>query len=89
MSLTILDIGRLDEGVYTCTALNSLGSMSVRTKLVVPPSDLNSVTLGNSSALVLLSRPSHDGSFPYLLEHKHGDQVIFMLLKIDLYFCGL
>ena len=35
VSLTILDVGRLDEGVYTCTALNSLGSMSVQTKLVV------------------------------------------------------
>ena len=35
VSLMILDIGRLDEGVYTCTALNSLGSMSVQTKLVV------------------------------------------------------
>lgn len=35
VSLTILDAGRLDEGVYTCTALNSLGSMSAQTKLVV------------------------------------------------------
>lgn len=35
VSLTILDVGRLDEGVYTCTALNSLGSMSAQTKLVV------------------------------------------------------
>ena len=35
VSMTILDAGRLDEGVYTCTALNSLGSMSAQTKLVV------------------------------------------------------
>ena len=35
VSLTLSDIGRLDEGVYTCTALNSLGSMSAQTKLVV------------------------------------------------------
>ena len=35
VSMTILDAGRLDEGVYTCTALNSLGSMSAQTKLVI------------------------------------------------------
>lgn len=35
VSLTIVDVGRLDEGVYMCTALNSLGSMSAQTKLVV------------------------------------------------------
>lgn len=35
VSLTMSDVGRLDEGVYTCTALNSLGSMSAQTKLVV------------------------------------------------------
>lgn len=35
VSLTIIDVGRHDEGVYTCTALNSLGSMSTQTKLMV------------------------------------------------------
>jgi len=33
--LTILDVGRHDEGFYTCTALNSLGSTSTQTRLVV------------------------------------------------------
>jgi len=35
VTLTIIDVGRHDEGVYTCTALNSLGSMTAQTKLVV------------------------------------------------------
>ena len=45
----------------------------------LPPSDLNSVSLGNNSALVSWSRPTHDGSSAitgYLLEHKRADQVM-------------
>ena len=33
--LTIVEVGRHDEGLYTCTALNSLGSTSTQTRVVV------------------------------------------------------
>lgn len=41
--LTIVDVDRHDEGLYTCTALNSLGSTSTQTRLVVHGKQLDYV----------------------------------------------
>ena len=75
---SLLVLPALLEGSFRVNHCINISISIVLVDKPLPPSDLNSVSLGNNSALVSWSRPSHDGSSPitgYLLEHKRSDQV--------------
>lgn len=81
-SLSIVDLAREDGGVYSCTAMNHLGSAVAECELTVTdipgaPSQVNGVILGSSnSALVSWLPPAFDGNClitNYVLEKKRLD----------------
>ena len=81
-SLSIVDLARHDGGVYTCSAINNLGSAMAECEVTVTdipeaPSQVNGVILGSSnSALVSWLPPAFDGNClitNYVLEKKRLD----------------
>lgn len=81
-SLSIVDLVRQDGGVYTCSAVNNLGSATAECELTVTdvpeaPTQVNGVILGSSnSALVSWLPPTFDGNClitNYILEKKRLD----------------
>ena len=81
-SLSIVDVAREDGGVYSCSAVNRLGSATAECELTVTdipgaPSQVNGVILGSSnSALISWLPPAFDGNClitNYILEKKRLD----------------